>query len=286
MALPHLHLMDVRWNVRDDLVIHESNPSQTIDINFVLEGNIKGTYRGLHADLELRKGTSNLKFTPSQKSSHHAAPQNVGFFAIALEKRYFQDLIGCDNAWAEGIQRKLENDEDFFGWNEFHSMTPKMHAAIHSIRNMQPTPMTRIMTQSLVFELIAQQIEQLTYLAQAKPGGDVISANDMQKLYNAKQFIEQHFLDDITLTGLCREVMLNEFKLKKGFKSLFKTSVMQHVRHLRMEFAQSLLRDNRMTVEEVSGKVGYRYPNHFTAAYKKHFGIVPSISKAGKEFHL
>jgi len=276
MCLPDLQLMDVRWQVANDLIIHESNPSQTVDINFVLDGNIKGTYKGLGAEFGLVGGTNNLKFTPSQTSSHHAARQRVDMFAIGIEKNYFLDLIGYDNSWAEGVQRKMERNEDFFGAKEFMSTTPKMHAVLHSIRNMKASPMTRIMTQSLTLELLALHIEQLACLTDSKHGSSDIPPADMEKLYSAKDFIERHFLEDLTLTNVCREVMLNEFKLKNGFKTLFGTSVIRYVRQLRMDFAQNLLRDNKMTVEEVAGKLGYRYPNHFSVAYKKHFGVVPS----------
>ncbi len=103
-----------------------------------------------------------------------------------------------------------------------------------------------------------------------------ITTNDIEKLRLVKQFIEQHFLEGLTLTMLCREAALNEFKLKKGFKQLFGTSAIQYVRHLRMKYAQALLRDSATCIEEVSSRVGYRYPNHFSTAYKKHFGMVPS----------
>jgi AraC-like DNA-binding protein len=276
MTFPGLHLMDVNWNIPDELIVHESNASQTVDLNFVTKGNLKGSYSGLRTDLHLCSGTNNLKYTPAEKSAHHAIRQDVRMFAIAIERSYFQSLIGCDNAWAEGMQRKLERDEDLFGSDEFLAMTPRMHALVHSIRNMQPTPMTRIMTQSLAFELIAQQIEQLACLNQDKFFSHDLSSADVDKLDKARKFIERNFLEDLTLTSVCREVMLNEFKLKKGFKTLFQTSVIQYVRRLRMELAQNLLRDSKMTVEEVAGKLGYRYPNHFSVAYKKHFGVVPS----------
>jgi len=278
IIFPEINLMDVHWQIPNDLIIHETNPSQTIDMNFVLDGNIKGIYKGLNAEFGLNSGTNNMKFTPSVSSSHHAIRQDVEMFAVGIEKNYFQKLIGHDNAWAESIQRKLENEEDFFGSKEFLPTTPRMNAVLHSIRTMKPSPMTRIMTQSLAFELIALQVEQLACLAEVKLGHDDISATDVEKLHKAKDFIERHYLEDLSLTSICREVMLNEFKLKKGFKALFDTTVIQYARQLRMEFAQNLLRNNKMTVEEVSAKLGYRYPNHFTVAYKKHFGVVPSKS--------
>ncbi len=280
MAVGEMHLMDVNWNVPNQLVIHESNPSQTIDINFVLNGCIHGIYRGLKTEFELKSGTNNLKFTPDERSAHRASKQDVGLFALAVEKKYFQALIGYDNAWADDVQRKMNDGVNFFGSKKFLNTTPRMQAVVHAIRTMKSTPMSRIMTQSLVLELIALQVEQLSALNGVKFGVDILLPNDIDKLHKAKDFIERNFLEELTLTQVCREVMLNEFKLKKGFKSLFQTGVIQYVRQLRMELAQNLLRDNRMTVEEVASRLGYRYPNHFSAAYKKYFGVVPSERKA------
>jgi AraC-like DNA-binding protein len=106
--------------------------------------------------------------------------------------------------------------------------------------------------------------------------GDQIPVADRQKLQEVKRLIEQNFLQEHTLTSLCRQSCLNEFKLKKGFRTLFGTRVIEYVRRLRMEYAQELLRDSHTTVGEASARVGYRYPNHFSTAYKRHFGVTPS----------
>jgi AraC family transcriptional activator of pyochelin receptor len=276
LAFPNLHLLDMQWNIPEEIVIHESNPSATVDINFVLEGNVKGVFRGLDAEFTMTKGTNNLKYTPSEKSSHAALRQDAKMFVVSLDKTYFCSLIGSDSHWSEMTQRKMERSEDFLASEKFLTTTPQMQMLIHAIRNTQPGPTSRLLTQSMVFELIAHQLEQLTSrYREVKPTKE-INLNDIEKLHAVKQYIDEHFLDDLTLTGLSREGMLNEFKLKKGFKALFGTSVIHYVRQLRMQHARTLLRDHRMTVEEVSSRVGYQYPNHFAVAFKKHFGILPS----------
>jgi AraC-like DNA-binding protein len=44
-----------------------------------------------------------------------------------------------------------------------------------------------------------------------------------------------------------------------------------------MEHAFRLLRDDGLLVTEVSRNVGYKNPNHFSTAFKKKFGINPSV---------
>jgi AraC-like DNA-binding protein len=258
------------------LAIHETKASETVDINFVLAGNVEGKFRGLQTELALRGGFHNLKYTPSEKSVHHAAKQDTQMFVISLDKKYFCDLIGCEDEWAESIHKKIERDENFFGSNEFLPTSPKMQGLIHAVRTMTPVSQNRLFIQSMLFELLAHQIEQLRSIhTLASPVG-ALAVNDQQKLHAVKQFIEQHFLEDLTLTGLCQQSMLNEFKLKKGFKALFNTSVIQYVKDLRMQYAQTLLQNCRLSVTEVSSLLRYQYPNHFSSAYKKHFGVAPT----------
>lgn len=276
LTFPNLQLLDMQWSIPDELVIHESNPSNTVDINFVLEGNVRGTFRGLGADFGMTTGTNNLKYTPSEKSAHAAIRQDARMFAVALDRRYFCDLIGSDSPWSEMIQQKMERNEDFIASEKFLTTTPQMQMLINAIRNMQSGPMSRLMTQSMIFELLAHQLEQITSLHRKVKPTKEIHLNDVEKLHAVKHYIDHHFLDDLTLTSLSRESMLNEFKLKKGFKTLFGSSVIHYVRQLRMQHARTLLRDHRLTVEEVSSRVGYLYPNHFAVAFKKHFGILPS----------
>lgn len=64
-------------------------------------------------------------------------------------------------------------------------------------------------------------------------------------------------------------------KLKSGFKQLFNTTVFGHLRTVRMQEPRRLLLEENMYVNEVTDKVGYKYPHHFTAAFKKEFHMTP-----------
>lgn len=119
----------------------------------------------------------------------------------------------------------------------------------------------------------------ITPIQQAPPSGNksnFLSPEDRLKLAEVKRIIEQNFLQEHTISSLCRQVGLNEFKLKKGFKMFFNTRVIQYVRQLRMEYAQELLRNNSTSIAAVSRQLGFSYPNHFSVAYKRHFGKIPS----------
>jgi len=71
----------------------------------------------------------------------------------------------------------------------------------------------------------------------------------------------------------------NEFTLKKGFKEVFGTTVFGFWNELKMQESKNLLLEHKLTVAEVSEKIGYKNPQHFSTAFKQYFGISPSRLK-------
>lgn len=67
-----------------------------------------------------------------------------------------------------------------------------------------------------------------------------------------------------------------------GFRKLFDTTVVGYLNQMRMEQAETLLRTGELSVAEVANKVGYSHLSHFTAAFKRQFGITPSECLKGK----
>jgi AraC-like DNA-binding protein len=43
-----------------------------------------------------------------------------------------------------------------------------------------------------------------------------------------------------------------------------------------MEFARNQIRESDKRIIDIARMIGYKNPNHFSAAFKKHFGISPT----------
>ena len=115
---------------------------------------------------------------------------------------------------------------------------------------------------------------------------DDVAQIDVQKLIELKSYLDSHCLQDHSLASLSRHCGLNEFKVKKGFKKLFNTTVFEHLRTRRMEYAGQLLRDQSLLIEEIALIVGYEHSQHFAFAFKKHTGLLPSQFKVQRSGHL
>jgi AraC-like DNA-binding protein len=71
----------------------------------------------------------------------------------------------------------------------------------------------------------------------------------------------------------------NDYKLKSGFKYLFKTSIYQFYTNERMKRAQLLIQQTRTPLKSIAITNGFTsYPN-FSRAFKKHFGYTPKDIK-------
>lgn len=66
-------------------------------------------------------------------------------------------------------------------------------------------------------------------------------------------------------------------QLFRLFKAKFDISPKQYLENLRFSIAEKLLRENILTISEVAFASGYSDPLHFSAEFKKRFGISPKF---------
>ena len=98
---------------------------------------------------------------------------------------------------------------------------------------------------------------------------------DRARMMMAKEILLQRLGEPITIRELSRKVGTNECYLKKGFKSMFGTTIFDFYQNERMNHARYLLYEKGLSVTEVSDLLGYSSISHFSTAFKKHTGLKP-----------
>ncbi len=91
----------------------------------------------------------------------------------------------------------------------------------------------------------------------------------------ARKILEREFADPPTIEALAHRCATNASKLKKAFKHTYKTTIYGYIQHLRMEEANILLRQERLSIGEVASRVGYRHQGHFSRLFHTVYGIYP-----------
>lgn len=86
---------------------------------------------------------------------------------------------------------------------------------------------------------------------------------------------------NLTLSGLSRELSMNRNKLHEGFKQQFGLSIHAYQTELRMQAALRLLRTTSLAIADIAQHTGFGEPTNFTAAFKKHFAVLPREVRAG-----
>ncbi|MFC5283832.1 helix-turn-helix domain-containing protein [Pedobacter alpinus] len=106
-----------------------------------------------------------------------------------------------------------------------------------------------------------------------------LKPEDIEKMTIIKDLIETNFNEVYSLSYLAKVAGTNEQYLKKHFKILFGNTVFGYMLACKMEKAKEMLSTGKHQITEVSEIVGYKHATHFTTAFKKFFGYLPSLVK-------
>ncbi len=154
-------------------------------------------------------------------------------------------------------------------------MTPSVQVLLQQLLNCPyPASLRQLYMEGKLLELAAVYLNEVLH-QRSEQNRSSLSAEDIQCVYEAKKILDNRTAEDLSLMELSKLVGINEYKLKKGFRELFETSVHHYVIHRRLESAKLLLDKNEITVSEAAYRVGYGNISHFAAAFRKKYGINP-----------
>src|SRR4030095_4148304 len=92
----------------------------------------------------------------------------------------------------------------------------------------------------------------------------------------AKQFIEEHHTEDLSLGQVARAVHTSIFYFCKLFKKATGTSFTEFVSRTRIEKARNLLLNPNLRVSEIAYEVGFQSLTHFNRTFKAIMGQSPT----------
>ena len=96
----------------------------------------------------------------------------------------------------------------------------------------------------------------------------------------AKQFIEAHHREDLSLGTVARAVNASSFYFCKMFKKATGINFTDYVARLRVEKAKQLLLNPNLRVSEIAYEVGFQSLTHFNRVFKKLAGQSPTLYRA------
>ena len=129
-------------------------------------------------------------------------------------------------------------------------------------------------------ELLVLSLTCMTdHIEQDGREGRTIHSRDLIRLEKVRDRLEREHVKPPTISELARDSAINDAKLMNLFKQQFGQTIIDFTQNLRMDEAKRLLETTDLSITEVAFEVGYEYSSNFTTAFKRRFGITPSVAR-------
>lgn len=97
---------------------------------------------------------------------------------------------------------------------------------------------------------------------------------------SVKDYLEERYMDPITLETLSKRTLLSESYLCRMFKKLLGVSPIEYLIRVRVSAAQRYLSNTDNTVVEIGRLCGFRTESHFFQTFKRMTGFTPSAYRS------
>jgi len=142
-----------------------------------------------------------------------------------------------------------------------------------------------IYQESKVLEIIYNEFNDI-FNKQKKPQKTIkLDEYDLQAIYKAKEILKNNIQNPPNINELSKQVKLNEFKLKIGFKETFNTTPYKFVEQCRMQRAKYLLENEDININEVASLLGYKYQGNFSTVFKRYFKTSPKDLMKSRSYY-
>ncbi|WP_189597192.1 helix-turn-helix transcriptional regulator [Paenibacillus elgii] len=268
-----IHKWDFQLQKNDDVEI--TSPISSTDLNFLLHGHVDYCIDGVshHA----KENDVQLSFRSQVKKIKYIAGVPMTFLKIRIPTQKFDDFI---EQLSPNRNPRFELIDEVLGRSYGQEVIdPAVQVILWQIlRCPYPKEIRNLYIEAKVMELLSiyfyYRICQAVCGLKDKPS--ILRGDDAEKIHVAQQFLLQHMENPPSLIELARQVGLNDFKLKAGFKELFGTTVFGYLREKRLEKAFCLLQQGQLNISEVAYSVGYSNSGYFAGAFKEKYGLKPS----------
>jgi AraC-like DNA-binding protein len=134
-----------------------------------------------------------------------------------------------------------------------------------------PRELSTVFLQSKILELLFMEIKKISTIK------EIIKLDNYDKkaIFKAKEILLENMQNPPSIVNLAKQVHLNEFKLKNGFKQVFNTTPYKLLSKYKMDEAKTMLESGEYNINEVAIHLGFKYANNFSNAFFKEFKILP-----------
>jgi len=91
-----------------------------------------------------------------------------------------------------------------------------------------------------------------------------------------KEYIKGHYMQEIDLNVLAKELHVNPNYISKLFKRIVGVNLVDYINNFRIQRARGLLEHTTASIEEIATQVGFNSHKYFSYVFKKYLNLSPS----------
>ncbi|NEP58613.1 MAG: helix-turn-helix transcriptional regulator [Symploca sp. SIO2G7] len=253
---------------------------EAVEFTSSVSGYVRNVVNGIPNEYKITPRQSRMSFFQNCGGYVECLPkQSVIHIEIQIKLPVLDNMIAgqVEQISPNLLAVLLGKSKDSF--SQAQTMTGKIAQVTEQILNCpyQKGLTRRLYLESRAIELIALQLPINS--PDTLPAPRLLKADEVDRIHHAKEILLTNLEHPPSLLELAKQVGLNDYKLKQGFRQVFGTTAFGCLYHHRMEQAKLLLEAGYSTVTEVAQAVGYTSPTSFSAAFKKKFGVSPKTYK-------
>jgi AraC-like DNA-binding protein len=283
----HGKMTATRWRCDQDIVLGHalsvftkqtsfegSSTNDVVRLHYGLRGDYRFIYKQLGKTYDLIGSHHNLMYSQGFDITVENKTMEVETFGVQFPKSLF---IQYTQDATEGLKRfaaRVLEGENVILSEHWAAIDTGTQSVIHQIINCgYQGDLKKLFHLSKCLELLVLSAE--AYRIASEENVFIKSKSDKEKIIAVRDLVNARVHCPPNLSEIAKIVGLNEYKLKRGFKETFQTTIFGYLTEQRLTLAHQLLRDTDKTAAEIAADLGYATPQHFNNAFKKKFGITP-----------
>ena len=252
-----------------------SNDSPLYKLHFEFDDDIKYTCKsGKKEGIHVKKGRFGLLLNLEENSIIARTKVTKKAVELYFDESYLRSIISHEFTQLLVILKVNSKEKKFINYGVF--ITDDLINIINAIKDCEYAGAKRSV-------FLALKIKELTIVALAVYMDNYHEDEDLiatkEALQSVENYIKLNLKKELNITELSVLAGMNTSKFKKSFKQLYGTTVFKYITSLRIEKAKTLIQQKSYTISQASYEVGYKNAQHFTVAFKKKLGYLPSEFK-------
>ncbi len=249
--------------------------NDVVRIHFGLKGDYQFSCKQLKKSFDLKAGHHNMMYSKGFDMVVHNKTLQLETFGIQFPKQLFVQFTQNANEQLQRFAQNILRGKSVLLSDSWGTIDPAMEQVIQQIIECKYTgDLKKLFLLSKSIELLVLVSESCSQSA-LKNENIIKNKTDREKIMAVKDLINERISSPPDILEIARTVGLNEYKLKRGFKETFNTTIFGYLTEQRLHLAHQYLLNTDITTAEISDQLGYTDPQHFNHAFKRQFGIPP-----------